>query len=70
VNAQAALFLCAYAMTHAHARAVWVWRAHDEVNERLAKIEAKYGHSSTGDAAFPKVWPSCSFPQLPVVTSA
>jgi hypothetical protein len=34
---------------------LWVWRAHNEVNERLAKIEAKYGHSSTGDAAFPKV---------------
>lgn len=34
---------------------LWMWRAHNEVNGRLAKIEAKYGHSSTGDAAFPKV---------------
>jgi hypothetical protein len=38
---------------------LWLWRAHNEVNGRLAKIEAKYGHSSTGDAAFPKVWPRC-----------
>ncbi|WIA44355.1 hypothetical protein OEZ86_007138 [Tetradesmus obliquus] len=40
---------------------LWLWRAHNEVNGRLAKIEAKYGHSSTGDAAFPKVqWPTKS----------
>jgi hypothetical protein len=29
--------------------------AHNEVNEQLAKIEAEYRHSSTGDAAFPKI---------------
>lgn len=34
---------------------LWVWRAHNEVNDRLAVIEKKYGHSSTGDAAYPKV---------------
>jgi hypothetical protein len=25
----------------------WVWRAHNEVNERLPRNEAKYGRSST-----------------------
>lgn len=40
---------------------LWLWRAHNEVNERLAVIERKYGHSSTGDAAYPKVqWPTKS----------
>lgn len=40
---------------------LWVWKAHNEVNSRLAFIEKKYGHSSTGDAAFPKVqWPTKS----------
>jgi hypothetical protein len=33
----------------------WVWRAHNEVNERLVQIKTELGHSSTGDAAFPKV---------------
>lgn len=36
--------------------ALWLWRAHNKVNERLMKDEASLG---TGDPEFPKViWPS------------
>ncbi|XP_016484871.1 sulfhydryl oxidase 2 isoform X2 [Nicotiana tabacum] len=36
--------------------ALWLWRAHNKVNERLKKDEASLG---TGDPEFPKViWPS------------
>ncbi|PNH10555.1 Sulfhydryl oxidase 1 [Tetrabaena socialis] len=38
---------------------LWLWRVHNEVNERLRSIEAKYGHSTTGDPVFPKEeWPA------------
>ena len=43
-----------------------------QVNGRLAQVESKYGHSSSGDKLFPKqAWPSasicplCQLPQLP-----
>lgn len=34
---------------------LWLWSVHNEVNSRLAEIEKRYGHSSTGDPAFPKL---------------
>lgn len=37
---------------------LWLWKTHNEVNARLADIEKKYGHSSSGDPKFPKIqWP-------------
>jgi hypothetical protein len=45
-----------------------------QVNARLAHIEARYGHSSTGDSAYPKVqWPSrhvCASCRLPRTAAA
>ncbi|KXZ42884.1 hypothetical protein GPECTOR_113g296 [Gonium pectorale] len=38
--------------------ALWLWRVHNEVNERLRGIETRYGHSTSGDPAYPKeIWP-------------
>ncbi|PNW84344.1 hypothetical protein CHLRE_04g230928v5 [Chlamydomonas reinhardtii] len=38
---------------------LWLWRTHNEVNERLRGIETRYGHSTTGDPEWPKeVWPA------------
>lgn len=38
---------------------LWLWSAHNAVNERLMPIEAKYGHSEGSDPEHPKaVWPT------------
>ncbi|GFR41875.1 hypothetical protein Agub_g2658, partial [Astrephomene gubernaculifera] len=38
---------------------MWLWRVHNEVNQRLRGVESKYGHSTTGDPEFPKEqWPA------------
>ncbi|KAG2427505.1 hypothetical protein HXX76_012438 [Chlamydomonas incerta] len=38
---------------------LWLWRTHNEVNERLRGIETQYGHSTTGDPEWPKeAWPA------------
>jgi len=51
---------------------IWLWTTHNEVNQRLAEVERKYGHSSTGDPGHPKIqWPSeaacpkCKKPDTP-----
>ncbi|EFJ47022.1 hypothetical protein VOLCADRAFT_121037 [Volvox carteri f. nagariensis] len=49
----------AAAVTDRRALALWLWRVHNEVNERLHGIETRYGHSTTGDPEFPKEqWPA------------
>ncbi len=38
---------------------LWLWSAHNAVNERLMPIEAKYGHSEGSDPEHAKaVWPT------------
>ncbi|GIL80652.1 hypothetical protein Vretimale_9193 [Volvox reticuliferus] len=49
----------AAAVTDRRTLSLWLWRVHNEVNERLRGIEAQYGHSTTGDPEFPKEqWPT------------
>ena len=37
---------------------MWLWRAHNQVNERLIPIERAHGRSEGSDPAHPKtVWP-------------
>ncbi|GLI70948.1 hypothetical protein VaNZ11_016047 [Volvox africanus] len=49
----------AAAVTDRRSLSLWLWRVHNEVNERLRGIEAQYGHSTTGDPEFPKEqWPA------------
>lgn len=60
------------AVTSKEALVTWLWRAHNEVNGRLKVIESKYGHSTTGDPAYPKQqWPTremCPACHLPAST--
>jgi hypothetical protein len=43
------------------AAVLWLWRAHNEVNARLAAVEREHGGSSSGDPAVTKVqWPSAA----------
>ncbi len=35
---------------------LWLWRVHNEVNDRLRFIENKYGHSTTGGGVYRRSW--------------
>ncbi|GBF96297.1 hypothetical protein Rsub_09092 [Raphidocelis subcapitata] len=38
---------------------LWLWKAHNEVNARLARVESEHGGSSSGDPQHPKrQWPT------------